>query len=286
MLDKLNTFISNLNGQFVEVSYNQAIYQCMDLVYNWIFCLGIPKSTIQQGSAYQVWINASDLTRQYFDLIPNEIETIPQAGDLVVWNNKYGSYGHIAIIISATKTTMKVFEQNNPLGTNAHIQDRTYTNVYGFLRPKVTINGDAPSWLSTLLQERGLTLNDESQIRVLFEKAKKYDDDIKVLQEQVKSANETLSDKSIEVSGLITDKQKLTDKVLELEELYSKAKIERDEFERTSNNFETKLTISEEALLSKENDLDSLRMQYNALKEQSMGLLTTWELIKLIFKRR
>lgn len=135
MKDKLNQFISNLNGQFVEVSYKEAIYQCMDLAYNWIFTLGIPKATIQQGAAYQAWTNASDLTRQYFDLIENKLETIPQEGDLVVWNNKYGKYGHIAIVVEATQTKMTVFEQNNPLGTNAHVQDRSYTNVSGFLRP-------------------------------------------------------------------------------------------------------------------------------------------------------
>jgi len=37
MRDKLNQFIDNLNGEFVEVSYNKAIYQCMDLAYNWVF---------------------------------------------------------------------------------------------------------------------------------------------------------------------------------------------------------------------------------------------------------
>jgi len=37
MKDKFNQFVDNLNGQFVEVSYKKALYQCMDLVYNWAF---------------------------------------------------------------------------------------------------------------------------------------------------------------------------------------------------------------------------------------------------------
>ena len=135
MKEKLNQFISNLNGQFVEVSSKSAIYQCMDLAYLWVFCLGLPKATIQKGYAYEVWDKANDLTREYFDLIPNTIEAIPQEGDLVVWNNKYGPAGHIAIVVSATQAKMTVFEQNNPLGTNAHVQERSYTNVSGFLRP-------------------------------------------------------------------------------------------------------------------------------------------------------
>ena len=139
MKDKLNQFISNLNGQFVEVSYRPAPYQCFDLAYAWVFALDIPKATVQHGAAFEIWTKANDLTRQYFDLIPNKLETIPQEGDLVVWNNKYGRYGHVAIVIEATQTRMKVFEQNNPLGTNAHIQDRSYTNVSGFLRLLVPV---------------------------------------------------------------------------------------------------------------------------------------------------
>lgn len=135
MKDKLNQFVSNLNGQFVEVSSKSALYQCMDLAYLWIFALGLPKATIQKGYAYEVWDKATDLTREYFDLIPNTLEAIPQEGDLVVWNNKYGPAGHIAIVITATQTKMTVFEQNNPLGTSAHVQERSYTNVSGFLRP-------------------------------------------------------------------------------------------------------------------------------------------------------
>ena len=84
MNDKLIRFIDNLNGQWIEVSDRTNSSQCMDLVYAFIFCLDIPKATIQHLYAYQVYTEATDFTRQYFDLIPNLIDTVPQAGDLVV----------------------------------------------------------------------------------------------------------------------------------------------------------------------------------------------------------
>lgn len=139
MKEKVNLFISNTNGQFLEVSSKDALYQCMDLAYVWAFVLGFPKATIQHQFAYQVFANASDLTRQYFDIITNTPEAIPQDGDLVVWGDKYGPAGHIAVALGGgSLTSFKCFEQNNPIGTNAHIQSRGYDNVLGWLRPKIT----------------------------------------------------------------------------------------------------------------------------------------------------
>ncbi len=138
MKDKLNQFIDNVNGQFIEVSYKDALYQCMDLSYLWIFTLGFPKATIQHLYAYQVFTEVSDLTKQYFEVIKNTPEGIPQDGDLVVWGTGMGPAGHIAIALGGgTTSTFKCFEQNAPLGTNAHIGQRNYNNVLGWLRPKV-----------------------------------------------------------------------------------------------------------------------------------------------------
>ena len=135
MKDKFNQFVDNVNGQFVEVSYKKALYQCMDLAYLWVFCLGLPKATIQHLYAYQVYTNPTDLTKKHFDLIPNTPNAIPKDGDLVVL--KGGTAGHIVIALSGgTTSSFKCFEQNNPLGTNAHIQSRSYKNVLGWLSPK------------------------------------------------------------------------------------------------------------------------------------------------------
>lgn len=287
MRDKLNTFISNTMGQFIEISSWEASRQCMDLAYLWTFCLNIPKSTIQHGAAYQVFTEANDTTRQYFDLFINEIQFIPQAGDLfIIGKTSSYPYGHIGIVIEATQTKMKCFEQNYPTGTNAHIQDRSYTGVIGFLRPKLNSESPVPSWLTTLLQERGLTLNNESEIRIIFEKAKKYEDDIKALEEKLKTANEALADRSLEVSSLIGKVQNLESKVEELEALYGQAKSERDSFEWSNKTLEIKVDENEKALDVYKSELEALKIDYSKLQEQSIEGLTKWELIKFIFKRR
>jgi len=136
MTDKLNQFISNLNGQFVEVSNSSNEYQCMDLAYLWVFCLGYPKATIQHLYAYEAFTKPSDITYKYFDLIPNTPEFIPIDGDICVF--KGGVAGHIAIALGGgTTSKFRRFEQNNPIGTNASVNERGYTNMLGVLRPKV-----------------------------------------------------------------------------------------------------------------------------------------------------
>jgi len=261
MRDKLNRFIDNLNGQFVEVSYRDAIYQCLDLVYNWVFVLDFPKATIQHQYAYEVFTQASDFTREYFDIIPNRTETIPQEGDIVVWNKTSSNIaGHIAIVIEATQTKMKVFEQNSPLGTNAHISDKTYTNCLGFLRPKFKAVGGIPQYLSTLLQEAGLKIDEEASIRAFWEKAKKYDEDTKALRTQLVTANESLSNKSTELSNEIAKVDSLQATVDELTEKLNKKGSELDSI--TSEKI--RLEIQNEDLVKK---LDEAEAKIDELQE-------------------
>jgi len=157
LTEKLNQFIDNLNGQFVEVSYKDAIYQCMDLAYAWVFCLDYPKATIQHQYAYEVFTSPNDLTRKYFDLISNTPDFVPRDGDICVF--KGGTAGHIAVCLGGG-TTSKFwrFEQNNPLGTNAALNERGYTNMLGVLRPKVFSNNE------TLIYE-GLDLNNNESMK-------------------------------------------------------------------------------------------------------------------------
>ena len=140
MKNKLEQFIDNVNNQFIEVSDKTNIYQCLDLVYCWVFVLGLPKSTIQHLYAYEVFTKPNAETKKHFDLIPNTSDFIPQDGDIAVFNKTPGNIaGHIGIALSGgTVNTFKVFEQNRPLGTNAHIGTSNYTNppLLGVLRPK------------------------------------------------------------------------------------------------------------------------------------------------------
>lgn len=137
MKDKVKRFIENIGGNFVEISYKDAIYQCMDLAYAWIFVLDIPKATVQNQYAYQVWTKPKSITREYFDLLENTPDFVPAAGDLVVF--KGGEAGHIGIIADNNNdvNAFNIFEQNLPVGGNPRIRRASYANVLGFLRPKV-----------------------------------------------------------------------------------------------------------------------------------------------------
>lgn len=102
-----------------------------------------------------------------------------------------------------------------------------------------------PDWFDTFLKENNLTINDESKIREIFGKAKDYDDKVQGLTEQVKSANETLSDKSAEVAHLVEKITNLDNKVIETEEQLNTARSERDK----ANWNAEKLEIQNKTLL-------------------------------------
>lgn len=284
MQEKVTQFVSNLIGQFVEVSSKSALYQCMDLMYVWVFILGFPKSTVQQATAADVWDKANDVTRQYFDLIPNTKEFIAQAGDIfVIGKSSAYPVGHIGVVIEGTLNRLKRFEQNFPTGTNAHIEDRTYANIVGFLRPKNVIIAGVPQWLNTLLQEINLTINNEPEIRILFDKAKKYNDEVKVLQGQIKSANEMLADKSLEVASLTGKNETLASTVDDLNKLYGDAKSDRDSFSWENDKLKIENTTLTEKIETQETAITDLQDQIKVLKTEIISDLGFWTLIGLAF---
>jgi regulator of replication initiation timing len=120
----------------------------------------------------------------------------------------------------------------------------------------------APRWLLTLLQERGLTIESESAIRVIFEKAKNYDDEVPQLKQQVVSVNEALAARASEVSMLTERNQKLTDRVAEAEESFNRVRGERDK---------ATWELSQEQLKNKkyEEEIASLTEAVTRLKENN-----------------
>lgn len=149
MKDRFNRFRSNVNNQFVEVSDNLNTFQCMDLAYCWIFSLNIPKATIQRLYAYEVFSSPSDLTKQYFDIIPNSPTNTPPVGSLVVWKKGFGGSiaGHIGIAsVDADVNRFKSFDQNLPLKSKAHLEEHNYDMVHGWLIPKVVSTEPVIDW--------------------------------------------------------------------------------------------------------------------------------------------
>lgn len=108
--------------------------ECVSLVKNYIRdVLGVhPKAA---GNAKDYWLNRNTAyIKSLFTAIPNTPEFIPKKGDVFVRTS--GTYGHIGIVISATKDYFYTIEQNyNGNRKVKNIKHTDWSNI-NFLRPK------------------------------------------------------------------------------------------------------------------------------------------------------
>lgn len=130
-------FLNQYNGKFVDFD---GVYgaQCFDLVNKWSTYLGYRPFT----GLYAYGI--IDQTQGNYTKILNSPTAVPQAGDIIVWNSRYGGgYGHTAIATGVGNTSyFESFDQNYPTGSPAHIVRHSYDGVIGWLRPNKLITGD------------------------------------------------------------------------------------------------------------------------------------------------
>ena len=145
MEDIFNTFVASIPDQAIEVSDKSNTFQCMDLAFLWTMVLRFPKATIQHLYAYQVFTNASDLTRKYFDVVANSPTGVPPKGALVVFSNKnkdgsvFNTAGHISIANGVGDVnTFQSIDQNwtvQKVTTVTHNYNKP--EVLGWLIPKL-----------------------------------------------------------------------------------------------------------------------------------------------------
>lgn len=221
---KLDDFISKYEGKFVDVdgfpSSNK--YQCTDLYRTYVKeVLGYPQSPPVEG-AKDIW---SSYLPEYFTRVEYTPDGVPQKGDIIIFGTGLGRWGHVSIFLEGNLSRFTSLDQNYPSGSPVHKQGHTYSAVIGWLTPKEQ-KMDTPSWFNTLIQERGLSLEREGEFRAFWEKAVKYDDEIKSLQEQVKSNSEALADRAREVSLLTEENQRLRNRADEAEEKYNTKGVE------------------------------------------------------------
>ncbi len=277
--------------QFIEKYNNKGIdfdgafgNQCVDLYRQYVKeVLNLPQSPAVVGAKdiFDTYLTS------YFTRYNNSPTAVPKKGDIIIWGTKLGQYGHVAVFIDGGVTKFNSFDQNYPVGSLCHIQSHTYTGVLGWIRAKEALATETiPSWLTTLLQERGLTLNNESEIRILFDKAKRYDTEINELQEQVKSANEALSDRSIEVSSLTGKLQTATSKVDELESLYGKAKSERDSLSWENDRLKIQVEELQKGMVDKEKQIEALKNDLAKSQTDNISGMTLIQLLLTYFKRK
>jgi len=120
----LQDFINQYDDTYLE--FDGAFkYQCQDLAKAWEAENGWP---VISGNALNVIDNAD---KNFYDVV-----NIPQKGDIVVWGAGVGPYGHIAIYVVGNADSFTSFDQNFPIGSPCHLQNHTYKNIIGYLRPK------------------------------------------------------------------------------------------------------------------------------------------------------
>lgn len=259
----LDDFIQKYEGK--EIDYDGAFgAQCVDLYRAYVKeVLGYPQSPPVEG-AKDIW---DTYLPEYFTRIENTPEGLPEKGDIVIFGTGLGKYGHVAIFLEGNLSRFTSLDQNYPTSSPVHKQGHTYSAVIGWLRP-IDKKMDTPAWFDTLLQEAGLSLEREGEFRAFWEKAKRYDEDIKNLQEQVKSNAEALADRAREVSMLTEKNQRLADEATEAEELLNQKRVEIAEKNSQLRAQGFELDKANAKNIKLQEDIDSLQNDNIKLKER------------------
>src|SRR3990167_857740 len=127
----LDEFIKKYNGKGID--YDGAFgNQCMDLYRQYVKeVLGFPQSPAVVG-AKDVW---DTYLKTHYTKVGNTPEGFPNKGDVIIWGKTYGPFGHIAVCIEADINKLKVFGQNDPLGTLCQERVYNYNHILGWLKP-------------------------------------------------------------------------------------------------------------------------------------------------------
>jgi hypothetical protein len=135
----LKEFIAKYDGKFVEVGGSaNAINQCVDLANAYI--------NEVQGQPMIFGTNAVDFPERIgdkYDFILNSATAFPIEGDVIIfkqYGTRYGTPGHIAIVVSADVNQVTMFEENYPTGSVCTTHSRNYLGCRGWLRIKENTN--------------------------------------------------------------------------------------------------------------------------------------------------
>jgi hypothetical protein len=154
----VEAFIDEVNGQLLTVTGKDA-GQCTAVPHKWERRLGLP---IVYGDAADTFANAP---AESYDRIGNAEDNFPLPGDIIVWGTTWGGgYGHTGVVRSADVNSFIAIEQNNPLGSAAHmVAHKNYAGVTGWLRPKVAQQQQSNQGTTDMTQDRPMTPEEETQ---------------------------------------------------------------------------------------------------------------------------
>lgn len=131
----LNEFINFYENKKVDFDGCYG-FQCVDLFRQYSKeVLNIQEHTGAVVGAKDLFINFDKMEKmkKYFEKINNV-----KAGDIVIFDKTLkNEFGHVAIVVYASKKSLVVFEQNGfEQSKGAYLTIRDYKNILGFLRGK------------------------------------------------------------------------------------------------------------------------------------------------------
>lgn len=131
----LQEFINKYTGK--RVNFDGAFgAQCVDLYRFYIKEVWQLPQTPRVVGAFQI-----------FGSLPPGFDKftsgVPQAGDVIIWNEKHIKNGHVAVVTAADQSGFNAFQQNGPksdtngvTGSPCNIARYSYKNIIGWFHPK------------------------------------------------------------------------------------------------------------------------------------------------------
>lgn len=122
----------------VGIDYDGNGVYCFDLANDYSINLIGGKQFWGDG-AYEIYTNFDNQPgKELYERIPNTPEFVPIKGDIMVWGQGIGQWGHVAICTGAGDTTWFESYEQNWGGKNEPVEliKHNYNHVLGVLRPK------------------------------------------------------------------------------------------------------------------------------------------------------
>jgi hypothetical protein len=133
----IEQFVQQTQGQRWDNGWGGYLGECVSLIWR----LARDVQDVPLGVLYcSKTEGARDLYEQFDRRIPefyNRVE--PQdlrSGDIAVWGDYMGKWGHVSYVLSRNGNTFESYEQNSPVGSRANTRTHTLAGVIGGLRLK------------------------------------------------------------------------------------------------------------------------------------------------------
>lgn len=292
----LQKFIDKYLGKQVEYhSYGgpDTHYQCVDLANQYIVeVLGLTPVIGAHAKDFKDRFN-----KDQFEWIVNTPEAIIQEGDIPVWNGRVGGgAGHIAV--ATKKGTINNFtslDQNWSQKQRVTLEKHTYSNIYGWLRPrgsmsdpgKITIDQDLFEELVSKSSKYDAFKNagwdNPEKVTQLIEG---YKNDLKGEQNKKKAAEEALEARRKEDNKLRAEMAEIHQTVQDWNEIVKACKSDSDKASELED-LVIKYNKDKEAWSGSRIELEAEIARLKALLEQKDVItnLETRELLSELLRR-